>query len=93
METAADYEDRRAFCESMKKFSRPEFIEIARILHRNGVAMSENRSGLYIDMSKVPAPVFKELQQFREFVAKSTSELAKRDDILRDLKETGCSTE
>lgn len=93
MESAADYEERRVFCESMKKFTRPEYIEIARILHRNGVAMSENRSGLYIDMAKVPAAVFQELKQFREFVAQSTSELAKRDDILRDLKETGCSTE
>jgi hypothetical protein len=92
METVADYEERRTFCDSMKKFTRPEYIEIARILHRNGVAMSENRSGLYVDMAKVPNIVFKELQQFREFVAQSTSELAKRDDLLRDLKETGCST-
>lgn len=93
MESVADYEERRAFCDSMKKMTRPEYIEIARILHRNGVAMSENRSGLYIDMAKVPVAVFKELQQFREFVAQSTSELAKRDNILRDLKEAGCSTE
>jgi hypothetical protein len=93
METATDYEERRAFCDSMKKFTRPEYIEIARILHRNGVAMSENRSGLYVDMSKVPNAVFKELQQFREFVAQSTSELAKRDDLLRDLKESGTQEE
>ncbi len=93
MESAADYEERRVFCEAMKKFTRPEYIEIARILRRNGVAMSENRSGLYVDMAKVPAPVFKELQQFRTFVAQSTLELAKRDDLLRDLKETATQEE
>lgn len=86
--TAAEYEDRRTFCESMKKMTRPEFIEIARILRRNGVSISENRNGLFFDMAKLPTPVFGELLRFREFVAQGAAELAKRDDILRHLKET-----
>jgi hypothetical protein len=87
--TAAEYERRRTFCESMKKMTRPEFIEIARILRRNGVSISENRNGLFFDMAKLPASVFEELLLFRDFVTQGAAELAKRDDILRDLKESG----
>ncbi len=85
--TAAEYERRRTFCESMKKMSRPEFIEIARILRRNGMPMSENRSGLFFDMAKLPAPVFEELLRFREFVAQGAVELEKRETLMRDLVE------
>lgn len=87
--SAADYEERRQFCTTMKSFTRPEFIEIARILRRAGVAMSENRSGLFFDMAKLDRTVFDELVRFRDFVAKNTSELAKRDGILDSLKHPG----
>ena len=85
MEAAAEYERRRVFCESMKKMSRPEFIEIARILRRNGVPISENRSGLFFDMAKLPAPVFEELLRFREFVAQGAVELAKRETMMKEM--------
>jgi hypothetical protein len=85
----AEYEERRQFCADMKSMSRPEFIEIARILRRNGVPMSENRSGLFFDMAKLDNTVFEQLVRFRDFVAKNTSELAKRDSILDSLKQPG----
>ncbi len=84
-----DYEERRLFCDSIKKMTRPEHIEIARILQRAGVAMSENRSGLFFDMAKLDRTVFDELMRFCDFVTKNTGELAKRDDILDNLKQPG----
>jgi hypothetical protein len=90
---AAEYERRRVFCESMKKMSRSEYIEIARILRRNGVSISENRSGLFFDMAKLSAPVFEELLRFREFVVQGAAELEKRETLMRGLEEdlkTGC---
>ena len=87
--TTGDYEERRLFCESIKHMSRFEHIEIARILRRAGVAMSENRSGLFFDMAKLDRTVYDELVRFCEFVAKNTGELAKRDDILDNLKQPG----
>ena len=86
---ADEYEERRQFCESIKKMSRFEHIEIARILRRNGVAMSENRSGLFFDMAKVSREVFGELIRFCDFVSKNANELAKRDDLLDSLKHSG----
>ena len=84
-----DYEERRLFCESIKHMSRFEHIEIARILRRSGVTVSENRSGLFFDMAKLDRAVFDKLVHFCEFVAKNTGELAKRDDILDNLKQPG----
>lgn len=85
----AEYEERKQFCDTMRSMTRSEYVEIARILRRNGVAMSENRSGLFFDMTKLNRAVFDELLRFRDFVTKNTDELAKRDDILDSLKQPG----
>ncbi len=83
---AVEYERRRAFCDALKSMTKPEYIEIARILRRHGVSMSENRSGLFFDMSKISDEVFTDLLQFRDFVNQNSTELQKRDAILDSLK-------
>ena len=75
---STEYERRKAFCEEIKTLSRSEFIEIARILRKNNVAVSENRSGIFFDMCKISEEVFKELLFFRDFVKKNNAELEKR---------------
>jgi hypothetical protein len=85
----AEYEERRQFCDAMRSMTRSEYVEIARILRRNGIAMSENRSGLFFDMAKLDRTVFDELVRFRDFVTKNTNELAKRDVVLDSLKQPG----
>jgi hypothetical protein len=74
-----EYERRRTFIEAIKTMSRPEHMEIARILRKYGVTMSENRSGMFFDMGKLSAQVFEELLRFREFVVQNNEELDKRD--------------
>jgi hypothetical protein len=83
--TTEDYERRRAFVESMKTMGRPEFIEIARILRRGGVAISENRSGLFFDMAKVPDDVFDQLLEFHNFVIQNSKELDKRQAVMKSF--------
>jgi hypothetical protein len=80
---AADYERRRAYAELTKTMGRSEHVEIARILRKNGVAVSENRSGIFFDLTKVPTAVFEELLEFHEFVEQNTAELSKRDTELK----------
>lgn len=80
-----DYDRRRAFVEAMKGMGRPEFIEIARILRRGGVAISENRSGMFFDMAKVPDDVFAQLLEFHEFVIQNSKELEKRQTVMKTL--------
>jgi hypothetical protein len=78
----AEYERRRQFSDAIKGFRRSEHIEIARILQRAGVTISENRSGIYFDMAKLPQPVFDELLEFHEFIMKNNKELDQRDALL-----------
>ena len=81
-----EYEHRRQFMESMKKMGRSEFIEIARILRRAGIAMSENRSGMFFDLAKIPQAVFDEFLKFHDFVEQNNKELGKRDELMTELK-------
>lgn len=74
-----EYERRRTFIETIKAMSRPEHIEIARILRKHSVAMSENRSGMFFDLTKLSQEVFEELLQFHAFVVRNNEELDKRD--------------
>jgi hypothetical protein len=83
-----EYERRKEFCDVMKAMDRSEYIEIARILRKYAITISENRSGMYFDMAKLPQEVFEELLQFRDFVSQTTKELEKRNDILRDMEES-----
>lgn len=75
---AAEYERRKVFCDSLKTMSRSEFIEIARILRKNNVVVSENRSGVFFDLCKISLEVFEELLVFRDFVKQNNTELEKR---------------
>jgi hypothetical protein len=81
-----EYERRRVFCDSIKDLSKAEHIEIARILRRNGVVISENRSGMFFDMVKLSTDVFDELLQFRSFVNTNTEALKERENLLDGLK-------
>lgn len=75
---SAEYERRRLFVEDMKTMTKPEYIEIARILRKHGVTISENRSGMFFDMAKISDEAFAALLKFREFVAQNNQELEKR---------------
>ena len=82
---ATEYDRRREFCNSMKAMTHSEFIEIARILRRNNIHLSENRSGFFFDLCKIPQTVFDELLQFRDFVERNNRELDKRDEMLKEI--------
>jgi hypothetical protein len=73
-----EYERRREFCELMKTMGKSEYVEIARILRKYDISVSENRSGMFFDMAKLPLDVFEELLKFHDFVLKNNKELDKR---------------
>jgi hypothetical protein len=77
-----EYERRSAFCTTLKTMEKTEFVEIARILKKHNVSVSENRSGLFFDLATISQEIFDEILQFREFVSKNTKELEKRDKLL-----------
>jgi len=73
-----EYERRKAFCEDMKTMGQSEYVEIARILRKYDIKTSENRSGIFFDMMKIPQEVFEALLTFRAFVQQNNKELNKR---------------
>lgn len=83
--SAETYARRQKFIADLKLMTRPEHIEVARILKKNGVLLSENRSGLFFDLSTMSEEIFQELLTFQEFVIQNTKDLKKRDDLLREM--------
>ena len=73
-----EYERRKQFCLEVAAMNRSECVEIARILRSHGVTVSENRSGIFFDMAKLPVAVFEELIKFREFIAKNNAFLERQ---------------
>lgn len=71
-----EYSERSAFVDTMKTMNKSEFIEIARILRRFNVAISENRSGLFFDMREIPQEAFDAMLEFRQFVANNNAVLS-----------------
>ena len=80
---SVEYERRRTFIEAIKTMTRPEHMEIARILRKHGVIISENRSGIFFDMAKLSTQTFEELLRFRDFVVQNNQELDRRDAGLK----------
>ena len=75
--TPAEYQRRHDFNEYMKTMDKSAFIEVARILKKHQVVVSENRSGIFFDLAKTPQVAFDDLVKFKEFVEKNTKELEK----------------
>ena len=80
-----EYERRRAFVETMKNMNQAEYIEIARILRKNGVPISENRSGMYFDLAKISQKIFDEILHFHDFVLQNNAELDRREQMLKPV--------
>jgi hypothetical protein len=73
--SAAEYERRRAYSEYMKTMDKNSFVEVARILKKHSVVVSENRSGLFFDLVTIPQPAFEDLILFQKFVENNIKQL------------------
>jgi len=61
---------------------KSEYVEIARILKKHNVPVSENRSGIFFDLATISQEIFEEILMFREFVSRNSKELEKRDKLM-----------
>lgn len=80
--TDAEYYRRSEYVEALKSMKKSAYIEIARILQKHNIQTSENRSGIFFDMAKIPQNVFEELVQLRIFIEKNNAELQQRETSL-----------
>ncbi len=86
----AEYERRRIFLEQLKGLTKPEYIEIVRILQKHDVAFSENANGIFFNVGVLHQDVFDALVKFLEFTQSNRRDLAAREMEMSALaKEMG----
>ncbi len=80
-----EYGRRKEFLENMKGLTKPEYIEIVRILQKHEVAFSENQNGIFVNIASLPQTVFDDLERFLLFTATNRQNLSDRDCLLSTL--------
>lgn len=85
--TNAEYESRKQLLTDLKILSKTEALKMFEILKRGKVEYSENSNGVFFDLTKVSAEVFKELDAYMEFCRKVRVEQSLRDEDERVAQE------
>jgi hypothetical protein len=80
-----EYARRRVFLDNMKGLTKPEYIEIVRILQKHSVAFSENQNGIFVNIASLTQTVFEDLEKFLEFTSTNRQNLSDRDCLLSTL--------
>jgi hypothetical protein len=89
-----EYERRRLFLENLKGLTKPEYVEIVRILQKHETAFSENANGIFFNVGLLEQTVFDALVRFLEFTQSNRRDLAAREAEMSILaKEMGIVTE
>jgi hypothetical protein len=85
--TSEEYEQRKLFSQEVKLLTKNEMEEVYRILKVHKAEFSENSNGVFFDVSKLPAEVFKELQQFMIFSKKNRDDFNDREEEYRKAQD------
>ena len=83
--TSNEYESRKRWLENLSNLTKAEYVEIVRILKKEGDQYSENNNGIFFNVATVKQETFDALQLFMEFTFKNRSELADREKFLSTL--------
>ena len=82
-----DYEDRKIFLEELKRLVKSEQEAIFRLLKSEKAEYSENSNGIFFDVCKLPAPVFKKMKEYIVFCCKNRDEFTQREEEERKAQE------
>lgn len=63
-----------------------EHFEIYKILQQNGVAYSENKNGVFFNLSAMPEALLKEIEAFVSYCYENISELEEYNKMLNECK-------
>ncbi len=83
--TAAEYERRKTFLDSLKGLTKSEYIEIVRLLQKHEVVYSENHNGIFLNLTALSQDVFDDLERFLVFTQQNRQNLQDRDCFLSTL--------
>jgi hypothetical protein len=74
-----DFETRKRLHEEIKKFNRTEQEELFRILKRENEEVSENRNGIFFDLTVIKETTLNKIKEWMAFCKKNTTEFEERE--------------
>jgi len=83
--TPQEYERRKQFLESLKGLSKPEYIEIVRILQKHNAEYSENLNGVFFNVVALNQSTFDALELFIKFTNSNKHNLLEREQLMSTL--------
>ena len=85
--TQEEYDQRKVFAEEIKLLTRNEMEEIYKVLKAKKAEYSENSNGVFFDVSKLPAEIFSELQNFMVFCKRNRDEFSLHEEAQKRAEE------
>jgi hypothetical protein len=80
-----EYQRRKQFLADMVGLTKPEYIEIIRILKKHAVQYSENQNGIFFNVATLSQAVFEDLVSYMHFSKKNRCYLSDRETLMSTL--------
>lgn len=93
--TDKEYESRKKLFEEIKRFNRTEQEELFRILVRCKEDVSENKNGIFFDITNLNKETIQQIQEYVVFCSKNRMQFEMREKEISDLQQQnpGITTE
>lgn len=78
-EGQTEFETRKRLHEEIKKFNRTEQEELFRILKRENEEVSENRNGIFFDLTVIKESTLNKIKEWIVFCKKNTTDFEERE--------------
>jgi hypothetical protein len=78
-EGQTEFETRKRLHEEIKKFNRTEQEELFRILKRENEEVSENRNGIFFDLTVIKESTLNKIKEWLVFCKKNTTDFEERE--------------
>lgn len=83
-----DSNDLIKLCKIVESLENTHHIEIAKILKTNNVYLNENSNGIFVNLNKISAIVYKDICTYIDFIKKQESDINKDEKLKRNLQTT-----
>jgi hypothetical protein len=81
-----EYENRKAFLETLKTLSKSEKEQVFRIIKTHDAEYSDNSNGVFFDVASLPVEVFAKLNEFMDFCKEKKREQEIRQKEMENLR-------
>ena len=71
---------------SIEKLSKQHHIETLKILKARGATISENRNGVYINLSYISDSIIEELENYLKYVCDQEAIIEDQEKVKRDME-------